>query len=167
MSKVARSVKLTSLLVVALLVLSSCIKADVDLEVRDDGSGTLRLISAVDVEALEGLASSFGDEGELTEGPSIREQVDDIEPSEIPDGATVEFYDDGQFQGVELTVDFGPGTDIADLLEQGLAAGPDDTGDVTGDSMFESFLLEPDGEGGWRFEASLPEADDLGAEGMP
>ncbi|HSL59290.1 MAG TPA: hypothetical protein VK866_15695 [Acidimicrobiales bacterium] len=156
-----------SLLVAGVLLLASCLKADVDLEVRDDGSGTLRLISAVDVEALEGLAESFGDEGDLSEGPSIREQVESIDPSELPEGATIEFYDDGRFQGIELTVEFEPGTDIAQLLDEGLATGPSDATDVTGGGMFESFLLEPDGEGGWRFEASLPEADDLGAEGMP
>lgn len=155
--------------VVVLAVLAAgCIKLDVDVEVRDDGSGTLRLISALDVEQLEGLAATFGEGVEPGEQPSIREQVEAIDPAELPEGATVEYYDDGTFQGVELTVEFGPGTDIADLLDQGLATTPGDTdaGDLGG-GMFESFLLEPDGAGGWRFEATLPPADDLGADGMP
>lgn len=159
--------KTTLFVVLLAYVLSGCIKLDVDMEVNDDGSGTLRLISALDVERIEGLADSFGEGAETTEGPSIREQVEDIDPAELPEGATVEYYDDGTFQGVELTVEFGPGTDLGSLLDEGLATTPDAGDGAELGGMFESFLLEPDGDGGWSFRATLPPSDDLGGEGMP
>jgi len=163
--------RLIVLVVGAAVLLTGCLKLDVGLEVNDDGSGTLRMISAVDVQKLEELAEMFGEDAATEGEPSIREQVEDIDPSELPPGASVTYYEDGRFQGVEVVVAFTAEDDLGQLIGEALAASPGDAGDLGSGptaGMFESFLVEPDGAGGWRFEATMASTDELADEGgMP
>ena len=135
-------------LAVLALGLTACIKADVDVAVNDDGSGRIVVISAIDRDAAEDFAGSFGtdDGGDgFDVGDPCQDPVTDARDS-VPAGVQVEEYDQDGFCGVRLTADFGPGDDVAATLE-GLLQGVDD--DLTGGSG--PITLRREGEG-WLFE---------------
>jgi hypothetical protein len=128
------------------LVLTGCFRIELGIELNDDGSGRMSLLAAVDTS----LAEQFGDAGGELANP-----FDEIEVDDLPSGATVEPYQDGDFEGVRVTVPFEAGDDVASTVERLFADLDDGDDGLTGeDGGFERFVLERDGDG-WRFDAEL------------
>ena len=135
-----RTVPLVFLLAIAL---SGCFKINLDIEVNDDGSGTIGGLIALDTEAAAQLASIFEEEG--AEAPSRDELCEEfLTDTDVPEGATTEPFDDGKFCGVRFSQDF-TAAELDSVVSESLA------GDGTGD-----FDIRRDGDG-WRFDATFSE----------
>lgn len=148
----------------AALVLTGCIRAEIAIRVNDDGSGTVSVLTAVDGSVLAAFAGEGGSGlGDLLGDGDIASAFTDVDDEDLPPGASVEAYEDGDFVGARITVPFAAGDDVASALEQ-LSEGGDETPFAGAGGAFESFVLERDGErDGWRFEARLSEdATDAG-----
>ena len=133
-------------LLMALAVLATgCFRVDVRTEVNEDGSGTVETLSAIDADSVLELLAPFGEEftgGEELTRESICEES--LAETDVPEGATVEPYDEDGFCGLRVTADFGPGEDPAATI-----------GELFGDDAGEGeFVLEREGDG-WRFEATI------------
>ena len=151
----------------AALVLTGCIRAEIAIRVNEDGSGTVSLLTAVDGSVLAAFASGEGGSGlgDLVGDGDIASAFTDIDEADLPSGASVEAYEDGDFVGARVTVPFAAGDDVASALERLSADGGDDTPFAGVGGAFESFVLERGAadEGGWRFDARLSDdATDAG-----
>ena len=142
-------------LAVALLALGAvgagCIRVEVAIRVNDDGSGTVTVLAAFDRDLME-LAGDDFDLSELTE----------IDESELPPGASVEPYEEGDFVGVRVTAPFESGDDVAASIDRLFAGTGGESEGLSGeDGLFQRFVLEREGDR-WRFEADIEiDADDL------
>jgi hypothetical protein len=154
-SSALRRLRGVSLLLAAVaLFLVGCIRAEVSIKVNDDGSGEVSVLAAFDEEAFASLAEDFGD-GSTTEVPSFN----DLDESDLPEGASVEAYDEDGFTGARVTIPFEASDDIAATINEILSNSGGD-GFIGGtDSTFEDFSLRHEGEG-WRFEATAAPLND-------
>lgn len=141
----------------AALLLTGCIRAEITIRVSDDGSGTLSILSAVDGSALAALGGAAGGGfGPLPVASDLISAFSEVDESGLPPGATVRAYGDGNFVGVRVTAPFDAADDVAGALDQLTANGSDAGGLVGNDGLFESLVLERDGDG-WLFEAQFLE----------
>lgn len=101
------------LAVTALFALSGCFKMDTEIEVHADDTVSGSMVMAMEKDAMEAM-SSMGSEGS-------GEAEDFFKADDVPEGATVEAYDDGEFVGQKMTFE---GIALADLMES--ADAPDD-----------------------------------------
>jgi hypothetical protein len=151
----------------AALVLTGCIRAEIAIRVNEEGSGTVSVLTAVDGSVLAAFAGEGGSGlGDLLgDGDGdIASAFTDVDDEDLPPGASIEAYEDGDFVGARVTVPFEAGDDVASALDQLSEESGDETPFAGVGGAFESFVLERDGEGdGWRFEAQLSEdATDAG-----
>src|SRR5690348_10874236 len=85
----------------ALLALSTaCIRADIGVNVSDDGSGTITLVEALDTKAFQDAMKQFGDSlgGSATPGSSDIFSEKDVDKSKLPPNSKVEPYKDGNYE---------------------------------------------------------------------
>jgi hypothetical protein len=153
-------VRLAGLLVLALLA-TGCFRIEIGIRVNADGSGTVSVLTAVDesfADAFDGLGGGDGGDGG---GFDLQEAFSEVEQADLPEGASIEPYEEGDFSGLRVTVPFGSGDDVAASIERTFGAVSGDAGGgLTGDDgLFRSLVLERTDDG-WRFEAEL----DLGSE---
>ncbi len=144
------SVRLRCLALLALLAgalaLSGCARIEIAIQVNEDGSGEIALLSALDTRFLDAAAAAgdteFGD-------PFL-----DLDEADLPPGAAIEEYDEDGFRGARVRFPFAASDDIKGAIGAALSdAGDDPTGEAAGlDELFERFDLRRDG-GGWRFDA--------------
>lgn len=139
----------TGLIALPLLavILTGCIRADFAIKVNDDGSGTVSTLLAVNRSLIEGFASSLGGESGMDAG-EFSFSADDIAPADLPPGAEVEAYREGDFEGVRVTVPFEAGASVAERFAEMMSA----SGGGASDSPFEELTLERQGDE-WVFEA--------------
>ena len=124
---------LLSLTLCALMALSTaCIRADMGVSVKDDGSGTITLTQAVDVKAFQDAAKQFGGAlgGSTPSSPSDIFSEKDVDTSKLPPGSKVEKYKDGNFEGVKVTTPFAKPEDILPTLNK-VADAVDDSGGLS------------------------------------
>lgn len=138
--------RLVLLALAAALVASGCFKVNLEVDVEDDGSGTIEGIFAFNFEAIESLFSELGELGE-----------DGVPRDEVCGGAEEEFgidasdfdevrpYDQDGFCGVEFSSSFGPG-EAAEAFNSFDDAGSSDA------------VLRREGDG-WYFELPLDTND--------
>ena len=120
-----------------------CIRYELGFVVNADGSGSMNVLVAI--------SDPFA---QLT-GMSADDAFDDLDAG-MPD-ADVRAYHEDAYTGAEMTVPF------ADLEEREMLLNFTDPEGIATDVD-----LQPDGEGGWRFSATLdPAADPAGAEQPP
>ena len=137
--------RLIALTAFAAVVLTGCFRVHVDVEVREDGSGRVSVLSAIDRTAM-GNFGSFEDGGAL--GDPCEEMLADARSSATSDGVTVEPYEDGDFCGAEITVEFEAGDDVSRSIAEAMAGvNDDDLGVGSGD-----MTIRRDGDG-WLFES--------------
>ena len=141
----------------SVLLLSSCYRSDFGVTVNDDGSGEVDIVLAVDPERLQELGEQFGDESGLGEDPCEQIRSESESGAGLPEGTEVEPYDEDGFCGVRVTAPFEAGTDISSFVLDDLEFGSDADSPV----VFESFVIERDGEG-WRFDATTGASSDTG-----
>lgn len=145
-----RSLPLVGLLVI---LLSGCFKIDLKIVVEDDGSGSIEGLAAVDAGAFADLGALFGEEAG-GDAPSREELCQEfIDDSDVPEGATTEPYEDGDFCGVRFSREY-----TAEEMQQELANSFEEDGG--------EFVIERDGEG-WRFQADLGDQAAEGADFFP
>jgi hypothetical protein len=132
------AVKLIGLLVLAVLA-TGCFRIEIGIRVSEDGSGTVSVLTAVD--------ESFA---------QAEEAFSEVEQADLPPGASVEPYEEGDFSGLRVTVPFSSGDDVAASIERTFGAGGVNIGEAPSgdDGLFRSLVLERT-DGGWRFEAEL------------
>ncbi len=149
------------LLAALAIALVGCIRAEIAIKVNEDGSGAVTVLAAFDQDAFESLADDFGD-GATPELPSF----DDLAATDLPEGVSIEEYDEDGFTGVRSTFPFAATDDIASVVDEVLSDADSD-GTFGADSAFESFELRREGEG-WRFEATAAPLNDAldGAEAL-
>jgi hypothetical protein len=108
----------------ALLVFSTaCVKSDLGVTVKDDGSGTIQLIAAVDVKAFNDAMKQFGDmlggssSGNATPtSPTDVFDPKEVDMSKLPPGSKVDAYKEGNFEGLKVTMPFAKPEDIMPTL---------------------------------------------------
>lgn len=107
-----------------LLVFSTaCIHADMGVSVKDDGSGTITLVEAIDTKAFADAMKQFGGMlgGTSSSTPSNPSDIfseKDIDKSKLPAGSKVEKYKEGNYEGVKVTTPFSKPEDILPTLNQ-------------------------------------------------
>jgi hypothetical protein len=119
------------------LLLAGCFQIAIDIEVNEDGSGTLGLTLAMERDFYESIS----------DGEPFIDPDEDIDQASLPDGTTVEVIDTPDEVGVRIRLPFAAGGDVAAAIEQALAALGDDTEFLTGeDGFFEAFSLQRTGD---------------------
>ena len=135
-----RCLALLALLASAVL-LSGCARIEIAIQVNDDGSGEVSLLSALDTRFLDAAAAAGDTE--------IEDPFGDLDEADLPPGAMLEEYDEDGFRGVRARFPFAASDDIKGAIDAALP----DAGEPTGlDELFGRFDLRRDG-GGWRFAA--------------
>ncbi len=141
---------LAALLAFAVLA-TGCIRAEIAIRVNADGSGTVSVLTAFDRSFMEALGGDDASAGGAFELSSLTE----VDESELPFGASVEPYEEGDFVGVRVTVPFESGDDVAASIDRIFAGTGGESSPLAGDdSAFRRLVLERDGDG-WRFEAEI------------
>lgn len=139
-----------------LLAAAGCIRTEVSIEVNEDGSGVMGFLLAFDQRVMSAL-EAFGEDAVTTNGATL---MDEVDLGDLPPGASVEPYEDGDFAGVRIVVPFEEGDDIAATLARIASdAGGDDTPVDSAEGPFDEFELSRDGET-WRFAALVDPASD-------
>ena len=158
-----RRLPLLLLAPLAAILLTGCLRIDIAMRVAEDGSGTVSILSAIDGSAMAALGALGGGAG----APDLASMFTAPDASRLPPGASAEPYQDGTFVGARATVPFASTDDVAATLGA-LMGNAGDAGALVGaDGLFESLVLESDGDG-WIFEAQFPRdmaAAAAGAEG--
>jgi hypothetical protein len=124
---------LLSLTLCALMALSTaCIRADMGVSVKDDGSGTITLTQAIDVKAFQDAAKQFGGAlgGSTPSSPTDIFSEKDVDTSKLPPGSKVEKFKDGNYEGVRITTPFTKTEDILPTLNK-VADAVDDSGGLS------------------------------------
>ena len=152
------------IVVVLALVLTSCYRSDLQIEVNDDGSGTYTQVIAINPEAFTEAAEQFGGSGEdagIPEDPCEEMQSSaDTEAGELPSGVEIEPYRDGDFCGIKFTAEFADVDELEDLFGE-ISSETESQGFGT----LESFTIERDGDG-WFFEATPAASSDSSGTDM-
>ena len=139
---------------VLMLLASGCYRSDLTVKVNDDGSGTYTEIVAINPKAIAQLSKSFGDASGAS-GSETCQQVRDgakNNQADLPSGAKLEDYTDGDFCGIKITASFAAGDNPMDQLTAVLSGLQDETSTGSGIG-FDSFSLAKDGTA-WTFSAS-------------
>ena len=138
-----------------LLVATGCIRTEVSIEVNEDGSGVMGFLLAFDRQLMSAL-EAFGDD---EAGFDTDMLLEDIDVDDLPLGATVEPYEEGDFTGVVFRVPFEDGDDIAATLAR-IASDAGDGAPLDSDEgPFDEFELARHGDE-WRFAALVDPASD-------
>ncbi|MEM8924216.1 MAG: collagen-like protein [Actinomycetota bacterium] len=145
-----RPARFLLLLVVAAFATTGCIRFNTTIVVNDDGSATIDLISAFDEEAISSVAASFGEEDAAPEDLCAEAQSDSEGVENVPDGATVEPYEQDGFCGQRIQYDVG--------VDQDLNAALAELGDQ------DASLRITQTENGWRFDADVAVEEAVGTE---
>lgn len=169
-----RAAVFSRIAIVALLalVVAGCFRAETNIEVNDDGSGTVGFLVAMDLETMEGIADAFEDfedefedefefeedEEDFDFGPGENPFLEEFEDAELPPGTTIEPYEEDGWVGVWVRVPFQSEGDVAQTLAD-LFEVVGDEEDPLGTEGFESFRLERQGDL-WIFEAELTPDED-------
>ncbi len=161
--------RVTALLIATVAVLlSGCFRLDVEVDVHDDGSGTVREVIAVDPR-LANAPTAIGDQ------PGIEVTAADL-LGPLPSWAEVRPYRERGLEGVTVEVAFADPGQLAERLRRVNRAVTDAAGRNPGSpaagglvALRNEVVLEPV-EGGWRFRATprhLGLAADLTPLGQP
>ena len=161
--------RLRALLAVVMVALfaTSCVRSDLTVVVNEDGSGTYTAIVAVNPDAFGQLAELSGEDDTGLGGDPCQElrSLADENQQDLPQGATVESYTDGDFCGIKITAPFEAGDNPSDAISEALSGADAVSGDIW--VGLDSFRIERDGSG-WLFEAAAVDdgsgtsGDDLG-----
>jgi hypothetical protein len=151
---------------VVVLVATGCVRSDLTVSVNDDGSGTYSAIVAFNPKAFADLAKTMGETDTGMGDDPCKELRDSANENkaDLPTGAKIENYADGDFCGVKITAPFKAGENPAEALEEalgGMSGGAD--GLAIG---LDTFLLEKAGNG-WRFEAEPQNSGSGSSAGTP
>jgi hypothetical protein len=129
-----RKTLLVTFFVTMLVFSTACIHADMGVSVKDDGSGTITLLQAVDAKAFADAMKQFGGMmgGTSSSSPSSPSDIfneNDIDKSKLPPGSTVEKYKNGNLEGVKVTTPFSKPEDVLPTLNK-VAEALEDLGDL-------------------------------------
>jgi len=149
-------VKTLGSVVLLVVMLTSCLKYDGTITIRDDGSGTVDLLTAIDPSAFEALGE-FGDlASELGTADEICQDFSTElgDTSALPVGATVAPFNEDGFCGTRVSYPLAASLDHSDALS---------------DALDDSTRIYKQGDN-WIFESNFSteeitgEADDFGQE---
>ena len=129
------------LLAALAIALVGCIRAEIAIKVNEDGSGAVTVLAAFDQDAFESLADDFGD-GATPELPSF----DDLAATDLPEGVSIEEYDEDGFTGVRSTFPFAATDDIASVVDEVLSDADSD-GTFGGQLRVRELRTAPRGRG--------------------
>lgn len=138
--------RLIPIMVLAVLLTGCKVKIDQGFELNNDGSGTASVVFGFDDEIME-MLSSFSPDDDPLSGMT----------SDLPNGWASKEWSEGEFTGIEATMDFDDLSELRSLAAM-VFSGPD--------GLFKTFSVEETADGGFRFEASMNgEALEAGLEG--
>ena len=149
---------------VLMLLASGCYRSDLTVKVNDDGSGTYTEIVAINPKAIAQLSKSFGDASGASGSETCQQMRDGAKQNQadLPSGAKVEDYTDGDFCGIKITASFAAGDNPMEQLSAVLSGLQSDSSTESG-LGFDSFALAKDGTA-WTFSAN-PSAGSGGTTG--
>lgn len=117
-----RKALLLASFVMMLVFSTGCIYADMGVSVKDDGSGEITLIEAIDTKAFADAMKQFGGmlggTGSTPTTPTDIFNENDIDKSKLPPGSKVEKYKQGNREGVKVTTPFSKPEDILPTLNK-------------------------------------------------
>lgn len=132
---------------VVVLMSAGCLDADIEITVNDDGSGAVFEEIALDpdkaLELLGPLAEGFGEEAGFDRDTLCTDFLSD-ERQDVPDGATVEEFEEGGKCGLRINATFDASDDPGAMVDQILGSD---------DGLAPILRREP--SGGWRFETPV------------
>jgi hypothetical protein len=105
-------------LLVLALALTGCFRVETAINVKDDGSGTVGMLIAIDSSVMKQLCKSLGSDCPGGTGSDFNFSASDIDKASLPPGAKVESYKDGNFQGARVTAAFSKPEEIAGLIDE-------------------------------------------------
>jgi len=132
---------------------AGCIRSDLTVSVNDDGSGTYSAIVAFNPKAFAQFAQLAGENAsQLGDDPckEIRDSAKENQ-AELPTGAKVENYSDGDFCGVKITAPFASGDNPSEAISKALGGMDSATEGFSGIGL-DTFSIKKSGTG-WQFEA--------------
>jgi hypothetical protein len=139
--------RLIPILVLAVLLTGCKVKVDQGIELNSDGSGTASIVFGFDDELME-LMGSFAP------GDDPLDQI----TSDLPAGWDAADWSEGVFSGIEASTGFDNLAEL-DSIASLVFSGED--------GLFEGFLIEEIGDGGFRLEATMSgETLEGGLEGI-
>jgi len=149
-----RRFRFSIVLVVVAFVATGCIRSDLTVNVNDDGSGTYSAIVALNPKAFAELAKFSGQNtGELGDDPCKEIRTSAIEnQGDLPAGAKVENYTDGDFCGVKITAPFAAGDNPSAEISKALGGIDAATEGFSGIGL-DSFDISKS-DSGWKFQAA-------------
>lgn len=133
---------------------TGCIRSDLTVNVNDDGSGTYSAIVAFNPKAFGELAKLSGQNtSELGNDPckELRASAN-ANQADLPTGAKVENYSDGDYCGVKITAPFAAGDNPSKAISKAVGGMDSATEGMTGIGL-DSFDISKSGSG-WKFQAS-------------
>jgi hypothetical protein len=142
------------LLAVLAFLATGCIRSDLTVNVNDDGSGTYSAIIAFNPKAIAQLSALSGDKSSSLGDDPCKEMRDSASQNkgDLPNGAKIEDYTDGDFCGIKITAPFAAGDNPSAEISKALGGMDTATEGVSGIGL-ESFSITKSGSG-WQFEAS-------------
>ena len=126
--------KLLLLLAMVAVLTSACVKADLKLDVKDDGSGTYSALIAVNsalFQQLGGLSALDPNAASSSTSTDVCQEMIDSAKSDNPSGTKVEPYKDKDFCGVRVSASFATIDEGLALLSGGTASGGSSLENVT------------------------------------
>ena len=161
-----RKLQLAVLSAAFVLLASGCFRSDLTVKVNDDGSGTYTEIVAINPKAIAQLSKSFGEASGASGSETCQQMRDGAKKNQgdLPSGAKVEDYTDGDFCGLKITASFAAGDNPMDQISAVLSGLQSDKSTGSGIG-FDSFSLSKDGTA-WTFSAnpSASSGDTTGAD---
>jgi hypothetical protein len=127
--------RLIPILVLAVLLTGCKVKVDQGFELNSDGSGTASIVFGFDEELME-LMGSFAP------GDDPLDQI----TSDLPAGWDASDWSEGAFTGLEASTEFDNLAELHSLASMVFSGE---------DGLFETFLVQETGDGGFRFEAAM------------
>ncbi len=113
-----RATKISVLFLALALVATGCFKVNADIKVTDDGSGSVRFLTAVDSEAFDSALGGLDLPEGAAPGDICEEIADDLLTSEVPAGSELSEYDQDGFCGAELNYELPAGSDHSAVMTQ-------------------------------------------------
>lgn len=126
---------------VATLALTSCYRFDTNVNINNDGSGTLSYVLAFNYDAF----AQFDDSESLESREEFCQEAQ-ADQSSVPEGATVEPYDQDGYCGVKVTVEIPANDNFGDALLDATE------GDQDG---LQDFSIEKQADNQWTFTQSF------------
>ncbi|NYG58590.1 hypothetical protein BJ980_001513 [Nocardioides daedukensis] len=100
-----------------LMLLTGCLKVEMELKIGSDGTVSGTMITAMNKDAITTMGPISGASGD--DPRAVWEAMQEDSYDDLPEGATVEPYEEGDFIGDRITFDAVPVEEVGGVLDSG------------------------------------------------